>query len=870
MSDSAAYREVLSRIQSARPKLAPFFVNAVERAAALTALDAPGVRALGQLALVSEHTYVDVDHFVPLALARGELSLACRVLAELSAFDPAYARFVLARYPSLAIPLAEVSDDLLTLAASCARGAKKGERVLSFCLTFASADCARILIRQMRTVASVSPGALAEIVDGLPGIRAGLTEEAFFAWLSRGTDLLTSNRVDEGVRYLRARSAESRRLLGIPSAVLEDLRRVLTIYAASLAERELSVVSLDSSSFAIRHSYTDGRTMFLPPEIRLFDRQEDNERVYTVLAAQQAAAVAMGTFGLDRGAMDFQDELRERYGTALPPIMANVRKQYGKTARTIRERASGDVEAVFPSGRRLLLLETEHEKLFYSFPAPDLARELFGLVETARIQRALSSRYPGLAEDYALLGRRLWKGRPALPDPGADAGARLRTALECLVQFTLAGRWKCVVREAPLETRIAEIVREWEQGLASARTVEDSARVCFRLYNLFHDNFPVIPFCETHDVREIFPKTASQELLPEVTLDVSPDLMAKAEKREAPGTPGEQTVRDIDITQRGVTDRKAQRIRDAVATGALRVFRYPEFDANAGSYRQSHCTLYERELESRRDEYYRGVLAAQKMVHERMRKRFLAMRPEGVELTRHWLSGDEIHLGDAVDYLIDLLRGACPEETIYFRKVTNQRDIVAAVVIDASSSTAEQVNGRAIIEVERASLAILASALSRIGDDFGVFSYHSQGRHRVFFDVVKDFAEPWNERTQGRISSILPQAANRDGCAIRHAAARLSEQPHRTKLLLLLSDGVPADVDYGAASSAETSPYAIEDTRRAILECRMKGIVPYCITVDRAAKDYVSHLYGDYHYTVIDDVSVLPERLARLYLRFTA
>jgi nitric oxide reductase NorD protein len=240
-----------------------------------------------------------------------------------------------------------------------------------------------------------------------------------------------------------------------------------------------------------------------------------------------------------------------------------------------------------------------------------------------------------------------------------------------------------------------------------------------------------------------------------------------------------------------------------------------------------------------------------------------------VELSRRWPSGDEIHLGDAVDYMIELLRGASPEENIYFRKVTNHRDIVAAVVLDASSSTDEEVGGRRIIDVEKSALSILASALSRIGDDFGVFSYFSLGRHKVFFEIVKDFNEPWDERTQGRIGSIRAQAANRDGCVIRHAAARLAEQPHATKLLLLLSDGVPADVGYGGESSAEASPYGIEDTRRAVLECKRLGIVPYCITIDRAARDYIAHLYGDFHYTVIDDVAQLPERLSRFYLRFT-
>jgi hypothetical protein len=47
--------------------------------------------------------------------------------------------------------------------------------------------------------------------------------------------------------------------------------------------------------------------------------------------------------------------------------------------------------------------------------------------------------------------------------------------------------------------------------------------------------------------------------------------------------------------------------------------------------------------------------------------------------------------------------------------------------------------------------------------------------------------------------------------------------------------------------------------RRAVIECRIKGIVPH----------YISHLHGDYHHTVIDDITALPDRLSRLYLHFT-
>jgi nitric oxide reductase NorD protein len=192
-----------------------------------------------------------------------------------------------------------------------------------------------------------------------------------------------------------------------------------------------------------------------------------------------------------------------------------------------------------------------------------------------------------------------------------------------------------------------------------------------------------------------------------------------------------------------------------------------------------------------------------------------------------------------------------------------------AVLVDASSSTDETVNDQRIIDIEKAALSLLASALALTGDVFGMFSFFSLGRRLVFFNIIKDFDEPWDSRARGRIPSVDAYAANRDGCAIRHAAARLSEQPERTKLLILLSDGIPADPDYGSSNAADTSHYAIEDTRRAIIEARLAGIIPYCLTVDRFARRYIPRLYGDYSYTILNDVALLPQKLSRLYLRLT-
>ena len=47
------------------------------------------------------------------------------------------------------------------------------------------------------------------------------------------------------------------------------------------------------------------------------------------------------------------------------------------------------------------------------------------------------------------------------------------------------------------------------------------------------------------------------------------------------------------------------------------------------------------------------------------------------------------------------------------------------------------------------------------------------------------------------------------------------------------------------------------------------GVHPFCITLDREARDYVGHLFGDVNYVVVDDVSKLPLRVPEIYRALT-
>jgi nitric oxide reductase NorD protein len=101
------------------------------------------------------------------------------------------------------------------------------------------------------------------------------------------------------------------------------------------------------------------------------------------------------------------------------------------------------------------------------------------------------------------------------------------------------------------------------------------------------------------------------------------------------------------------------------------------------------------------------------------------------------------------------------------------------------------------------------------------------------------------------------------GAAIRHATTILAKQKNSQRILLLLTDGKPNDIDHYEGR------YGIEDTRVALLEARKIGLRPFCVTIDTEANDYLPHLMGSGNYVVIRKPEELPKKLAMLYAQLT-
>lgn len=287
----------------------------------------------------------------------------------------------------------------------------------------------------------------------------------------------------------------------------------------------------------------------------------------------------------------------------------------------------------------------------------------------------------------------------------------------------------------------------------------------------------------------------------------------------------------------------------------------PEWDWRRGVLLPRHCRVIPM---LPRDAEPAGLPPHLAAGARRLRRRFEAVRPE-----REWLrrqpQGRELDLKACVDHHVDRRRGsASTTPAIWSSPEPQSRDLACLVLADLSLSTEAAVDDRhQVIDVVRDSLQLLGEALDAGGDRFALYGFSSRRRSHVRYTIIKNFTERWNDTIRGRVQALRPGYYTRMGAAIRQSTELLAEQPAGQRLLLLLTDGKPNDLD------VYEGRYGLEDTRHALTEARQAGVTPFCVTIEQEAADYLPYLFGRGNYALLRQAAQLPELLPRLYLMLT-
>ena len=282
---------------------------------------------------------------------------------------------------------------------------------------------------------------------------------------------------------------------------------------------------------------------------------------------------------------------------------------------------------------------------------------------------------------------------------------------------------------------------------------------------------------------------------------------------------------------------------------------YDEWDSDLGAYVKRAAGVRLAPPPEGDDSWARETLAQHAPVVRKVRQQFERLRARRTLLPRQPL-GDELDLAAVVDATIDRRLGRSPDARLYRAARPARRELAIAMLMDTSGSTKAQVSdGRTILDLEKISVLLAMEALDALGDRFAAYAFAGKTAQNVAVMKIRDFADRDPTTARRTLGALEAGGFTRLGAAMRFATQELARQSTGQRLLLILSDGRPNDVDrYQGA-------YGVEDSRQAIMEARASGVYPYCITVDRDASEYLPRIFGTAGHTILQRAEQLPTAL---------
>ncbi|SFV52496.1 Rubisco activation protein CbbO [hydrothermal vent metagenome] len=320
----------------------------------------------------------------------------------------------------------------------------------------------------------------------------------------------------------------------------------------------------------------------------------------------------------------------------------------------------------------------------------------------------------------------------------------------------------------------------------------------------------------------------------------------------------EHSDEDVDIFKKNKKDKEDDEVETIPP-----VF-YDEWDYAYESYKPDWVAVYER-LHSHSDSAkIDRILDKHSSLVKQLKKVLDLLKPQNKKRIRYQEEGAELDLDIALRSIIDIKNGSQPDNRINVDFEHDSRSVSVLLLLDLSESLNETVgsSGQTILELSQEAVSLLSWAIEQLGDKFAIAGFNSNTRNQVNYYHIKGYQEHWDDAVKSRLADLKAEFSTRMGSAIRHGAHYLNLQQSDKKLMLILTDGEPADIDLSDPQ------VLIKDTHKAVQECQKIGIYPYCISLDKKADEYISDIFGS-HYSVIDRIESLPKELPQLFLSLT-
>ncbi len=574
---------------------------------------------------------------------------------------------------------------------------------------------------------------------------------------------------------------------------------------------------------AVQRARLDGDSLFLPSRLDIFPSRRLNEDLYFWLTAYSAAAgadhpeVCSDACENDLAFLRFADKITRRTLQRFP----GTAKLYERLCRAvIKLRPERDLPPLERAVEDTIRQMLEARRPFINDDPPDLLSIREAARKTAVASRQERRDYrPAMpvilwGECIASPGREQLSGRN-----GEEQGQRLPGADEDEEQASRhalkASRQKSDLAERPDSLLLYPFsgITSWLNKLNINRHVED----------------------EDEDMARKAAREADEIQLGQISGKTATRL--KFDLDLAPG----------DVERERLSGRHTTR----------------EWDYRYRTYMEDHCQILTRpgdELAA--DESWQPEKASRRRINA-VRRRFEALRPRR-EMLHRQLDGSEFDMDALIRSRCDLAASGEGSDAVYLKSRPHARDLCVGVLMDTSRSTESWIEGRQVLDIEREALAALSLGLEASGDDHAIYGFSSVKRQRVYISTLKDFNENTGQRVLSRIGALRPGFYTRMGAAIRHVGRILENRPNQYRLLLIITDGKPNDLDHYEGR------YGIEDTRMAILEARRNGLAVFGVTIDKKAQGYFPHMFGKGGYSIVSRPDRLTKALPSLFQHLVA
>jgi nitric oxide reductase NorD protein len=696
---------------------------------------------------------------------------------------------------------------------------------------------------------SISYARASLVVNALKHIRDAaihLDHRELERWVGTAVTLLDQG-LAASLDFLSGTDRESMmKFKSLEGLYLEESLGTLETYLRGISGRELRIEPHEES-------FTDTDTVYLPRLLAVFKDNRKNFALMELTVAHKWAQIAQGTLVLSRRLLS---EFVEGAAAARPDI----------------------------------------ETLFSRFAERQLALDLYNIIEAFRLEHFLRKELPGLMREAETIREELLPERPSL-----ETLSEREAFVEGLYHYFLARSVKGPMPPA-LEEALTSLSR-----LKASRSPRESLNLLHRFYEIAshlkggYDGRPPIAYLGTIKPEKVslcirMKRESLRKRLESVIKRITELTDVELEPRyriSGETAPGEKPVqregeyllvkgklfevdeelKEIIQDMGGVPEgilMDGSSVKEGTTFASLRDIldreegevqgegiKYDEWDYRRGDYKKAWCSLFETDIHPGHEPFVEMTLNRYWGYVKVLRRKFELLRREP-RLLRRQKDGDDIDIDAVVEAFSDMRAGIAPAENVFVKVDRQERNIAALFLLDMSGSTKGWVN-----QAEKEALVLMCEALDALGDRYAIYGFSGMTRNKIEYYRIKGFEEPYDSTVKQRIAGITPKDYTRMGPPVRHSTRMLNSIDARTKLLIVLSDGKPEDWD------AYKGVYSIEDSRRALIEAKEEGIHVFCITIDKQAASYITHLFGEVNYIFLDDVRKLPNKITEIYRRIT-